>query len=153
MVIFQGGAQNMTGFSVKSYLMEVLWSSVCPYDFCVMLWWQLCADVLPVTKSNQPHTSIVKPMLYWQPLVIPVFMVRSKIFICQRCRTWLYGTFFRCANSNLPSGTFWEQRWWRSTILGSIGIFPVLYFFLLASRLTLYGSRAINTIYGLSSAF
>jgi len=82
----------MNGFSVKNYLMEVLWSSVCPYDLCVMLWWQLCADVLPVTKCNQPHTRIVKPVLYWGPLVVLIFMVKSKIFICQRYMIWLQGT-------------------------------------------------------------
>jgi len=153
LIIFQGIAQNITGFSVKNYLMEVLCSSVCLCDFCVMLWWQLGADVLPVTKSNQPHTSVVKPMLYWGPLVILIFMVRSKIFICQRCMKWLHGTTIWCPNGNLSSGTFWEQRRWQSTILGPIGVFAVLYFFLLASKLTLYGSRAINIIYGLSSAF
>jgi len=66
----------MTVFCVKNYLLDVLCSSVCLYDFCVMLWWELGADVLPVTKSNQPHTSIVKPMLYWGPLLILIFMVR-----------------------------------------------------------------------------
>ena len=152
MIIFHGSAQNMTGFSVKNYLMEILWSSVCLYDFCVMLWWQLGADVLAVTKGNQPRTSIVKPMLYWGPLVILIFMVRSKIFIFQRCRTWLHGTSLWCPNGNLSSGTFWKQRRWRSTILGCIGVFTVLYFFLLANRLTPCGSRAINIIYVLSSA-
>jgi len=42
----------MIDLSVNNYWMDVLWSSVCPYDFCVMLWWQLGPDVLPVTKSN-----------------------------------------------------------------------------------------------------